>query len=91
MSGPVAPGVLDLDNLLGMIDRRAKRITYCALLRKNDPKVRGQRPYSKATLSREFNILLGMVLAYQSLVGEPLPQDTLLHYDTARRAIKEMK
>lgn len=81
---------MDLPALLVVIERRAKRISHYVLLRKENPKIRGLRPYSKAQIGREFNILLGMVLAHNMLTSQVLPQDTLMHYDTARRLVKEM-
>lgn len=73
------------------IDRNAKDITHRVLKRRREPALGGQRPYAKTGLRRDLNVLVGMVQAYRIICGIPLPQDTLVNYDTARRIVEEMK
>ncbi len=80
---------MDLEALVQAIERRAKNITHwCMARRRKDSTV---RLVAKKTMLRELHTLTGMVLAYNLVRSDVLPQRTLQHYNTARRAMEEME
>lgn len=88
---PIAPEHDAARELARVIDLRAKSLTHRALKRRRDPAIGSQRPFAKTQLRRDLNVLVGLVQAYGVICGIGMPQDTLFHYDNARRAVEELK